>query len=379
MKSPLPKILSPFLVIFFFFLFASSAHALTISRFDISPTSIPYDKETTLSYTFQIKSTEQEIKDKCGDDFLYWEIERKNVTQELKEMGKGTIRASDFLSSGSISRSGSFKVNPSKAFSSATTSESFELKAGCEVGGFLTKQLTSTTRIITIAGQPKGIASIVFNADPKTVEPNKSVNFNFKVALTSKQADIDKTCQDKQLIWRVYMFPADAGDRFENPIKSGAVKSADFGAGKTINQDFSQNVKTLDKSFIFKSRVTCDGDANVITTSDAVLVKSGDGTGTGEKPPPGKELDTKFQLTPPGGFPRTLEELSDKIGGFIFAISIPVAVILIIVSGLMMLTSAGNVTRVNKAKTILWYTILGLAIIFIGKGFITLIQSILGG
>ncbi len=103
------------------------------------------------------------------------------------------------------------------------------------------------------------------------------------------------------------------------------------------------------------------------------------GARPGEKPPPDKvkELDTEFQLTQPEGIPGTLEELAEKIGNFIFTISIPVAVILIIVAGIIMLTSAGNVARVARARTILWYTILGLAIILIGKGFIALITSIL--
>jgi len=85
-----------------------------------------------------------------------------------------------------------------------------------------------------------------------------------------------------------------------------------------------------------------------------------------------------FKLNPPSGVPTTLGELAENIGGFILNISIPIAVILIIVAGVMMLTSAGNSARVTKAKSILWYTILGLAIILIGKGFITLVISILG-
>lgn len=143
------------------------------------------------------------------------------------------------------------------------------------------------------------------------------------------------------------------------------------GDGKFACINNSGSRATQDKC---KELKECEGRNCVPINSEQCV--AGD---KGEKPPPGKELDTKFQLTPPAGFPRTLEELFDYIGGFIFAISIPIAVILIIFSGLMMLTSAGNVARVNKAKTILWYTILGLAIIFIGKGFITLIQSILGG
>ena len=106
---------------------------------------------------------------------------------------------------------------------------------------------------------------------------------------------------------------------------------------------------------------------------------TGEGMGSFDNISSGSKLETSFKLTPPEGFPTSIEEFIGNIIDFIFNISIPIAVILIIVSGIIMLTSAGNMARVGKARTILWYTIIGLAIIFIGKGFITLVTSILGG
>ncbi|MDO8591371.1 MAG: hypothetical protein Q7R60_00400, partial [bacterium] len=55
----------------------------------------------------------------------------------------------------------------------------------------------------------------------------------------------------------------------------------------------------------------------------------------------------------------------------------PVAVIIIIYAGFVMLTSGGNPGRFQQGTHALWYAILGLAIVFIGKGFVTLIKSIL--
>lgn len=70
-------------------------------------------------------------------------------------------------------------------------------------------------------------------------------------------------------------------------------------------------------------------------------------------------------------------DLVNQIGRFIFNISIPLAVILIIYSGILFLTSQGDQEKVTKAKKALTYTLIGLTIVLIGKGFISLIKSIL--
>ncbi|TSC90903.1 MAG: hypothetical protein CEN90_735 [Parcubacteria group bacterium Licking1014_17] len=74
----------------------------------------------------------------------------------------------------------------------------------------------------------------------------------------------------------------------------------------------------------------------------------------------------------------TIQSLIDKIGAAIYDIAIPIAVIIIIYAGILFLTSSGDPTKVGKAKKALWYAIIGLAIVFIGKGFVSLIKSILG-
>ncbi|MEK7138928.1 MAG: hypothetical protein AAB799_01985, partial [Patescibacteria group bacterium] len=54
-----------------------------------------------------------------------------------------------------------------------------------------------------------------------------------------------------------------------------------------------------------------------------------------------------------------------------------IAVIMIVYAGVIFLTSRGEPAKVTQAKQILLYAVVGLAIIMIGKGFITLIESIL--
>ncbi|KKT81903.1 MAG: hypothetical protein A3B99_04445 [Candidatus Yanofskybacteria bacterium RIFCSPHIGHO2_02_FULL_44_12b] len=66
------------------------------------------------------------------------------------------------------------------------------------------------------------------------------------------------------------------------------------------------------------------------------------------------------------------------ISNWIFNIAIAIVTFLVIYAGVRFLTSRGNAQQVEAAKKSLWYTLGGLAIVLIGKGFISLIGSILG-
>jgi hypothetical protein len=52
---------------------------------------------------------------------------------------------------------------------------------------------------------------------------------------------------------------------------------------------------------------------------------------------------------------------------------------MIVWAGFNFLTAAGNPSKVQRGKQILTWTAVGLAVIFIGGGFVDLIKSILGG
>lgn len=73
----------------------------------------------------------------------------------------------------------------------------------------------------------------------------------------------------------------------------------------------------------------------------------------------------------------TLTSLIDGLTTWIFNIGIPIALIVIIWAGIKMVTSRGNPGTVGEAKSMLWYGIVGLAIILIGRGFVALVQSVL--
>lgn len=100
---------------------------------------------------------------------------------------------------------------------------------------------------------------------------------------------------------------------------------------------------------------------------------TGTGTGTGAGSGPGFNLNIK----PPSQY-RDLKEVIDAISGYLVKIAIPIAIIMIVYAGVRFLMARGDPKEVSAAKDILKYAIIGLAIVLIGKGFVTLVNSILG-
>lgn len=105
---------------------------------------------------------------------------------------------------------------------------------------------------------------------------------------------------------------------------------------------------------------------------------SGSGSGSGDQPP----RQFTFEIENPlRGGPNNIFEIINIITRWILQLSIPIAVLAILWAGFLYLTAGANVNNVKKARDVLWYTVIGLAIIFVGRGFITLIYSVieLGG
>lgn len=75
------------------------------------------------------------------------------------------------------------------------------------------------------------------------------------------------------------------------------------------------------------------------------------------------------------------ENLIDILGiiaNFIFNLGVPVAVVIIIYSGITMLISGGKPAIYQRGINGLKYSMLGLAILLVGKGFFSLIKTFLG-
>ena len=93
---------------------------------------------------------------------------------------------------------------------------------------------------------------------------------------------------------------------------------------------------------------------------------------------PGEPVPLNFNLTNPlyGGATNVLE-VGILASNWIFNLAIPIVTITIIYAGVRFLISRGNPGEVGKAKQMLLYAVIGLAVVIIGKGFIALVESIL--
>ena len=391
------KIVALCLFLFSFFLTPGrtfSAGEAAVSNFVLNPLSVPTDVTSAYSFSFKVTSSENAIRNVCGPfgNNLFWEIKQGIVVAK-----NGQIPASDFLLSATRQVVGGFPFSPP----SSVTSMNFQVIVGCGNAAQGTKIEFDRSDIVVVnvtGYQPSEIATIEqFNAGPTPVNPSSPVNFSFILRIKSSKSAVDNACRDKKITWRVYKFPVSNPDNFttSNEVQSGAIVSNDFGSGLTLSRDFPKVITTPNENFMFKTRLECNksGTDAFTVSSPAVIYVSGGGGGTcnnngvcdaGETSAtckdcpviPGGTQVFKFKLTNPLQA-KNLLELIDVLATWLFNLAIPVVVIMIVYSGVMFLTSRGDMTKVTKARQILLYAVVGFAIILIGKGFITLIESIL--
>lgn len=72
----------------------------------------------------------------------------------------------------------------------------------------------------------------------------------------------------------------------------------------------------------------------------------------------------------------SFSEITENIIKWIVNIGILIAVVMIIYSGLLFMTAAGEEEKITKAKKALMWSLIGLAILLIGKGWISIIKSL---
>lgn len=80
---------------------------------------------------------------------------------------------------------------------------------------------------------------------------------------------------------------------------------------------------------------------------------------------------------PFGGGIDTFQKLFDAVITFLYYLAGPVVAVMIIYAGMKFLFAKGDPGKVKEAKDILWYAVVGLVIILIGRGFIDLLESII--
>lgn len=75
---------------------------------------------------------------------------------------------------------------------------------------------------------------------------------------------------------------------------------------------------------------------------------------------------------------KTFSELAEKIIVWIRNIGLIIGVIMIIWAGYLFMSSRGDEEKVKTAKKALIWTLIGMAILIIGEGFIGVIKDLLG-
>lgn len=93
----------------------------------------------------------------------------------------------------------------------------------------------------------------------------------------------------------------------------------------------------------------------------------------------GPVLAQDFNLEPSNPI-RGVQDLDDVISAVsqnLLGIAIPIAVLMYTYAGILYITAGAKPDNVKKAKDVLLYTSIGLAIILIGGGFVDLIRSVL--
>ncbi len=90
-----------------------------------------------------------------------------------------------------------------------------------------------------------------------------------------------------------------------------------------------------------------------------------------------KDISLAVELENPLKY-NDIKDLINAIIDFIFKVSIPLAGLLFIIGGFMMVTSAGDTWKLEKAKNLFLYTSIGFAIILLAKGLVLVLKSVLG-
>lgn len=74
----------------------------------------------------------------------------------------------------------------------------------------------------------------------------------------------------------------------------------------------------------------------------------------------------------------SLQALLDAIINFIFWIGMTLAPVILIIAGFLYVTSAGDPKKVETAKRMILYALIGLVILLLAKGFVVVLKSIIG-
>lgn len=381
----------------------NAAASVEIKNFNIKQERVIYNTSTKLDYDIDLRADTNNIKNECESDEgdILWHI---IDTTTQRSVASTKVKSFDFLNDRAYQYSSSFSFSPTAKQTSAT----FQLIVYCP--GFFGgpgRQITASrveTVAVTDQSKDSSFVEIKFGADKQNqkVQPGSNVKINFNLQVKASEPNLRNTCNGDTLEWSIFMVKLTNPRDTSNSVATNGISFSSFGAGKTIPMSIPVTVKALNEDFGFFARIRCDRKgAGTDTLAESSLVRiysggagsggggdSGGGGGTGGGSgggggaggdDGGTETRTySFSLDNPfGGGATTIFDFINVITTWIFNLSIPIAVVLIMYAGLLFLTAGGSPKNFQKAKDVLKYTVLGLAILLIGKGFVTLIISIL--
>lgn len=90
-------------------------------------------------------------------------------------------------------------------------------------------------------------------------------------------------------------------------------------------------------------------------------------------------VSAQLTLPNPLGNTTTFAGLISNIFTYLLNILASLAVLMIVYGGIVLLTSAGNESKIGNAKKILFYAVVGLGVALLGTGLIELIKYIVTG
>lgn len=73
----------------------------------------------------------------------------------------------------------------------------------------------------------------------------------------------------------------------------------------------------------------------------------------------------------------TIPEIIQAFANFIFWLAIPITSLMVVIGGVMFMTSSGKPEKVEQAKKLLLYSVIGLAIILLSRVIAAVIENIL--
>ncbi len=177
-------------------------------------------------------------------------------------------------------------------------------------------------------------------------------------------------CNGTSFGFEIWRGGKDLGNRLETTINSSFPTAGSPPLTATVDWKVAGSQK-----YAFKIRLPNGGPDNCARTTGGLCLWSSDLTVGGAVASTSTKIVSLEFKNPLSA--KDFRELIDALLNWIFWLAIPIAVIMILFAGITMMGSQGDPEKFGQGRKILLWAVIGLAVIFIGEGFIALIESIL--